>query len=223
MPVRTTPLVTGQYYHIYNRGVEKRQIFNDKWDYSRAIETFKFYRLNDLPLRLSEYHDLILEARKVFEETVLNERNGIVDFISYNLMPNHYHFLLQQTLDNGISEFLRRFSDSYTRYFNVRNDRCGSLFQGTFKAVLIESSEQLLHVSRYIHLNPYSSFLVKDLNSLIDYPWSSLREYISDYPGLCKKDIILENFSSKEEYKKFIFDQADYQRGLENIKHLIIE
>lgn len=223
MPIRTTPLVTGQYYHVYNRGVEKRQIFNNKWNYSRAIETIKFYRLNNLPLRLSEYQDLTSEAKKVFEETVLNKRSSIVDFVCYSLMSNHFHFLLQQTFDNGISEFLRRFSDSYTRYFNVHNNRCGSLFQGSFKAVLIESNEQLLHVSRYIHLNPYTSFLVRDFDELIHYHWSSLGEYLSNCSGLCKKDIVLGNFSSKEEYKKFVFDQADYQRGLGNIKHLIFE
>ena len=223
MPIRVTPLITGQYYHVFNRGVEKRQIFNDRRDYLRAIETYKFYKFHDLHLRLSEYHNLTLEAKTVFEENILDKRDCMVDFICYCLMPNHFHFVLRQTLDDGISQFLRRFSDSYTRYFNERNDRCGSLFQGPFKAVLVESDEQLLYVSRYVHLNPYTSFLIKDTDELIYYPWSSLNEYISESVGICKKEIVLDNFSSKEEYREFVFDQADYQRSLENIEHLVFE
>ena len=103
-------------------------------------------------------------------------------------------------------------------------ERIGHLFQGQFKAVKIDSEEQLLHISRYIHLNPYSSAVVKDLNALQKYEWSSLPEYLNKVLFcLCSKKNIIGNFKNKESYKKFVLDNADYQKELENIKHLTLE
>ena len=99
----------------------------------------------------------------------------MIEIICYCLMPNHIHFLIRQLKENGISKFMGQISNSYTKYFNTKYTRVGPLLQGPFKAVLIESDEQLIHVSRYIHLNPIVSGIVKNLE---DYPWSSYLEYI---------------------------------------------
>lgn len=139
-------------------------------------------------------------------------------------MPNHFHFLLKQVEEEGTSKFMSNFTNSYTRYFNVKNKRNGPLFQGKFKAIRIETDEQLLHLSRYIHLNPYSSYVVKTLKDLEKYPSSSFPEYLGkSQTSLCSKEIILGQFKNLNLYKKFVFDQADYQRRLEKIKHLILE
>ena len=139
-------------------------------------------------------------------------------------MPNHFHFLLKQRKDGGITRFLSNFQNSYTRYFNVRHQRTGHLFQGQFKAVRMETDEQLLHVSRYIHLNPYSSYLVKDFKALKDYPWSSLGEYLNLFDHkVSEKQTLLSFFSSVKKFEQFIFNQKDYQRELESIKHLLLE
>ena len=83
---------------------------------------------------------------------------------------------------------------------------------------------QILHVSRYIHLNPYSSFLVKDFEALKDYPWSSLGEYLNLFDHkICEKETLLSFFPSLKKFEKFIFDQKDYQRELQTIKHLVLE
>ena len=92
-----------------------------------------------------------------------------------------------------------------------------------FKAVLIENDEQLLHVSRYIHLNPYSSYLVKNIEELKKYPWSSLYEYLNTKSELCDISDILSNFKNSEMYWRFIKDHSDYQKKLESIKHLLFE
>lgn len=148
----------------------------------------------------------------------------LVDIICFCLMPNHFHLLLNQLKDNGISKFMANLQNSFTRYFNTKHERIGHLLQGQFKAVLIEDDNQLLHVSRYIHLNPYSSYVVKDLESLEQYLWSSFPEYLGKVAAeICNKEIILSQFKDKKDYKKFVFDQADYQRRLEEIKHLVIE
>lgn len=157
-------------------------------------------------------------------DSLRQENDKLVELICFCLMPNHLHLLLSQKKDNGISKFMANLQNSYTRYFNTKHERIGPLMQGQFKAVLIEDDEQLLHVSRYIHLNPYSSFIVKDLTDLEKYPWSSLPEYLGIVStSICNKQVILSYFKSVEDYKKFVFDQADYQRKLEKIKHLILE
>jgi putative transposase len=139
-------------------------------------------------------------------------------------MPNHFHFLVRQNIDSGISKFMSNFENSYTKYFNIKNSRIGPLLQGPFKAVKIDSEEQLLHVSRYIHLNPFSSALVKNIDDLINYEWSSFSEYfgLNKYK-LCQRGNIFSTFKNIETYRLFVFDQADYQKCLEEIKHLILE
>lgn len=117
---------------------------------------------------------------------------------------------------------MRNFQHSYSKYFNAKNERTGSLFQSMFKAVRIESDEQLIHVSRYIHLNPVSSFLI-NIESLTDYAWSSFKDYMNPSDSIIATKSILDYFKSKEEYKKFVFNQADYQRELEQIRHLALE
>ena len=118
---------------------------------------------------------------------------------------------------------MSRFENSYARYFNIKYDRVGPLFQPMFKAVRIETEEQFLHVSRYIHLNPTSSYLIK-IKDLKNYPWSSFAGFLdAKFLQFVNPKLVLSHFKSKEAYRKFVLDQADYQRKLELIKHLTLE
>lgn len=136
-------------------------------------------------------------------------------------MPNHIHLLLTQVREGGVTEFISKISNSYTKYFNTKNKRVGPLFQGEFKAVHIDSDEQLLHVSRYIHLNPIVSYLSKSLD---DYQWSSFHEYVNTVSQeFCEKDIILRQFTDKLKYRQFLFDQENYGKTLESIKHQLLD
>lgn len=156
-------------------------------------------------------------------ENLKKDYEKLVEIVCFCLMPNHFHFMLKQKMENGISSFVSNFTNSYTRYFNKKHDRIGPLFEGIFKAVRIESEEQLIHTSRYIHLNPVSSYLIEP-EELENYHWSSYLEFLgfSDN-NLVVKDLILDFFSSVEAYKKFVLDQVDYARQLELIKHLTLE
>ncbi len=212
MPSRIFPFVNGHFYHIYNRGVEKRRIFEKSWDYLRLTKTMQYYQLLGPKPRLSKF---LLGS--IFKP---DSSKKIVDIICYCLMPNHFHFLIKQLKDGGITEFIGKLSNSYTKYYNVKYNRIGPLLQGEFKAVLIESDEQLIHVSRYIHLNPIASLLVKDLR---DYRWSSYPEYIGLKVGFCAKEDILSFFKSPKDYEKFVLDQIEYAQKLELIKHQILE
>lgn len=181
-----------------------------------------YYRYNNLPFRLSKFLQISKEER---EQTLANleSKNALaVGLVAFCLMPNHIHLLVKQIVDEGISKYMRQISDSFTRYFNTKYQRVGPLFQGTFKAVRIENDEQLIHVSRYIHLNPLTSFVVREGN-FINYPWSSLKDYLGGDSKIINSQIVLNNFQVQGDYLKFVMDQADYGKELERIKHLILE
>lgn len=188
------------------------QIYDNFYDYHRFIKTVRYYQKEGPKPRFSLFTP---------EDKLLNLENDIVGIICYCLMPNHFHFVLQQIRNNGITEFLSKLSNSYTKYFNTKNKRIGPLLQGEFKSVHIGSDEQLIHLSRYIHLNPLVGYKTKSLET---YRWSSYPEYIGIINSfLCDKNITLDQFISSEEYKKFILDHAEHARKLESIKHLLLD
>ncbi|MCX7881499.1 MAG: transposase, partial [Patescibacteria group bacterium] len=156
-------------------------------------------------------------------EKLKKENNYLVKIICYCLMPNHYHLLLQQKSKEGISRFISQFQNSFTRYFNTKNKRKGHLFEGQFKAVRVETEEQLIHLSRYIHLNPFSSYVVKKIDDLYSYPYFSFKEYLDIEKGFCDKEVIFSYFKDKKKYEEFVVNQADYQRNLEKIKHMTFD
>lgn len=224
MPGRDIPLVTDQVYHVLNRGSAFQPVFNNKKDYIRAIETIFYYQNKNLSISYSHFLRLPKEQKSVILETLGKKDNFIVDIIALCLMPNHLHLLLKQNQEKGISYFMSNFTNSYTRYFNKKSKRIGPIFQGKFKAVRIETDEQLLHVSRYIHLNPFTSYVVKILQDLETYPYSSFPEYLGiSKTNFFQKEIVLDQFKSNTSYKKFVFNQAEYQRELEKIKHLVLD
>ncbi len=218
--MRKVVLATGEIYHIVNRGIEKRQIFTDKREYQRALLAIDYYRFSDLSAGLAQVLNLEIEKRNFFLSQV-RKHNKLIDLLAYCLMPNHFHLLIKQLEEGGIKEFVSNFSNSYVRYFNTKNKRVGPLFQGVFRAVRIEDDEQLIHVSRYIHINPVVSFIVPR-EELITYPYTSFPECFGG-EGICNQNMILDQFPSLEQYESFVYDQIDYGRRLELIKHLILE
>ncbi|MFH0937216.1 MAG: transposase [Candidatus Daviesbacteria bacterium] len=211
MPYRTTPLITGEYYHIYNRGINKQKIFITSRDYQRFTQTFLYYQIQNPKPKFSR------RGSSLFK---IDPSKKIVDIICYCLMPDHFHLLVKQVQDNGISEFMRKFTHSYTKYWNVKNKAQGPILQAMFKAVLVESDEQLLHLSRYIHLNPLVSSIVEDLNL---YFWSSYNSYIGLDNQAVEKEEILKFFKTLKDYEQFVLDQADYGTSLELLKHSTLD
>lgn len=218
-------LATGEYYHVFNRGIARQPVFFTKRDYERFVLTLSYYRFADIPVKLSRF----LQFRKDTRESLLNElfqnKKTITDIICYALMPNHFHLLIRQTRDKGITSFMSKAINSYTRYINTKRERVGDLFQGVFKAVHIETDEQLIHLSRYIHLNPLVSLVIKK-DDFLSYPWSSFADYLTSNTSnssFVETEFILSQFRSPKSYKQFVLDQVDYGRRLEEIKHLILE
>lgn len=224
MPGRILPLVNDQIYHVFNRGIDHRPTFTTKWELHRAMLILSYYRFSTPPMRLSRFLMLSNEDREKILTGLNQEGKKLVELLCFCLMPNHFHFLIKQTGETGISKYISLLQNSFTRYFNIRNERIGPLFLDQFKAKLIETDEQLIHVSRYIHLNPLTSYVVKDFDTLKNYPWSSFPQYLGNSnEGVCSTKLILDFFKSKGSYEKFVKDQVKYQQELHKIKHLTIE
>src|SRR3989344_3484192 len=200
-------------YHVFNRGVEKRIIFQDEKDY-RIFTYYLFIYLAPLDLVNSVYPNLPLRLQA-------KNLNKEVELLSYCLMPNHFHFLLKQNSADGIIKLMKQLTNAYTLYFNQKNKRVGGLVQGRYKAVRIETDEQLIHVSRYIHLNPVASSIVKLPE---EYQWSSYSEFLDEKnEKICRTKQILEHFSSRQNYKRFVQDHADYLESLELVDSKLLD
>lgn len=223
MPARKVIFVPQQIYHLYNRSIGNKPIFTYKRNCERALLTLFYYQYYPRPSSLSHFLTSS-DEEKERKLLIFKKAKKTVEILAFSLMENHFHLLIKEKRKQGISRFLSNFQNSYTRYFNLFHKTKGYLFEGQFKAVRIITDDQLLHVSRYIHLNPYSSFIVKDFDQLKKYSWSSLPDYLTiTKSNICEKEILLSYFKSVESFEKFIFNQKDYQRELQTIKHLVLD
>jgi putative transposase len=187
--------ITGEYYHIYNRGVEKRTTFLDDIDYRRFLKSLEEFNTSDPAWKVDYYKE---------KHGISAKTNPFVEILAFCLNPNHFHLLLKQLQDKGISEFMRKLGTGYTMYFNKRRKHSGVLFQGKFKSVHVDSNDQLLYVSAYINCNSEIHAVAKAEK----YRWCSFQEYFSAENLLCKKDIILDQFHSSKEYIDFAKSNA---------------
>ncbi len=202
MANRKTSFVIGEHYHVYNRGVDKRIIFADTHDVHRFFQSM--IEFNTVPPIGSLYENSFLQLGG--ETPKSGEK--LVNIIAYCLNPNHFHLILEQLTDGGISEFMKRLG-GYTGYFNKKHERSGSLFQGVFKDVHIDSNEYLLHVSAYVNLNDRVHQLGGETPKLVE-SMSSWGEYMDKgIKGICEKEIILGQFKNVSEYKEFALSSLE--------------
>ena len=224
MPYRKAVLAFGETYHVFSRSVAKLPIFTSASYFSRFLDLVEYYRFVNTPTSFSFFKKFNREKRERILEELTKENLRHVEIIAFCLMDNHYHFLLKQISEKGTAKFISNIQNGYAKYFNMRTNRSGPLFQPMFKAVRIETDEQLIHVSRYIHLNPTTAYIIEK-EELEDYPWSSLRMYCN--PGSSEFSFIdrtsIATCIGNMKYSKFVHDQIEYQRKLADIKHLLLE
>ncbi|OGC54196.1 hypothetical protein A2797_00200 [candidate division WWE3 bacterium RIFCSPHIGHO2_01_FULL_48_15] len=221
------------YYHVFNCGVEKRTIFLTKRDYQRCLDTIRHY-LRDQLLPYVEFQRLTPTAKDSYLQVMQSDPKGSsaqrIRILAYCLMPNHFHFLIKPARTDGITKFISDISNSYTRYFNIKNKRIGGLFQGTFKAKEITSDASLLQVSRYIHLNPIMSSRTNPKGSLIMKPENYTFSSYADWIGLQKPDITdpeelkswLDFAGGPQKYRDFVESKIKSTPTL-GIEDLILE
>lgn len=211
---RKVKFAEGGYYHIYNRGVDKRIIFTNHFDYQRFIlllhvlNTNKNLKIRDL-LKVNSFGELL---------KIKNE-DSLVAIGVYCLMPNHFHLLLTPLIEDGISKFMLKLQTSYSMYFNIKNKRSGALFEGVFKSQHLDTDEYLKYIYSYIHLNPaklkdknWKERGPKDFDTLkdfvLDYKYSSIGEYR-------RNNFVIINPKHFPNYKK------DYSREEEYFENMI--
>lgn len=196
------------FYHVYNRGVEKREIFIDKQDYVVFLGVLTKYLTPTPPMNNPT------QIKPLVPNTLHDE----IDLLAYCLMPNHFHMIVQQKKIDSMMKLIQRVSTSYSIYFNKKYQRVGSLFQGVYKAVTIDNENYLLHLSRYIHLNPLELLKVSpsEGETLESYRWSSYPEYIGKRKTeWIKTDLISSYFSSAKSSNLSLKNLNAYQNFVE--------
>ncbi len=218
--------VENGYYHIYNRGVEKRLIFQDTQDYAVALSYLKEYlspkNEKELQERLSNLNTSYKEKDKILKALRMNNFYGEITLLAYCLMPNHFHFFIKQKSALSIDKFMQSFTTRYTMYFNRKYKRVGALFQAVYKAVSVETELQFIYLSKYIH----KQALASQGESLRGWEEKQPCSF-SDYLGLRKTSWVepqeVLNYFSKTNpslsYKNFVLEQNNY----EAIQNLIVE
>ncbi len=212
--MRKIPFINNNFYHVYNRGVDKREIFLDGVDLARFFQSM--VEFNTVEPIGSIYENCFKK-----ENQLGHQMSKLVNFVAYCLNENHYHFILEQVVERGIEKFMQKLGNGYTKYFNNRNDRSGVLFQGVFKAVHIDSNEYLLHVSAYVNLN----YRVHSLGHQMSK--SSWEEYTDGLVGICNKEVITNQFNDTNEYKNFsestIMDITERRNKFGDLQRFFIE
>jgi putative transposase len=222
---REEPLSTGNVYHILNKSIAGYTIFTSDKDYSRMIQMLRFFAVDNKKLpRFARFLEIVDGQKTTFEELLLKETKDSdknVQIIAYCFMPTHFHLILKQLKDGGISTFTGNLSNSYARYFNIKYKRKGRLWEDKFKNVSVDSDEQLLHLTRYIHLNPVTAGIVDNADK---WRYSSYREYLKKNKAkhpICDFEDILS--IDPLEYTEFVESQVEYQKELAIIKKITME
>lgn len=216
-------MANGEVYHIFSRSIANFVIFNDRMEFARMQQLMKYYQIKN-DFKFSDFMELGITEKMGFNnafDVISSDKEKLVQIIAYCLMPTHIHLVLKQLCENGISEYMRKMLNSYSSYFNTKHKRKGPLWESKFKNVLVRGDDQLLHLTRYTHLNPVTAKLI---NHPEDWLYSSHKEYLSeikDNSGICQFDDILD--IQPLLYQKFVNDQISYQRELAKIKNLILD
>jgi len=222
MPIRNQFLVKNEIYHVFNKTLDKIPIFTEEKTCDRFTKLLRYHRSSLAKTNYSQFLRLPPENQLAEWLSLEDKQTFQVNIDAYQLMPNHYHFLLKQNTSNGIMKFMSNIINSITRFANLLHSRTGPIFLPRFKAVQILTEEQYLHTWRYIHLNPYSAGIVKSVDDLKTARWSSYGSYIrKEKGGLVSTEKILAHFNyDSQRIHSFVSDQADYQRHLNHLKNL---
>jgi REP element-mobilizing transposase RayT len=192
--MRKHNFVIGEYYHIYNRGNDKRKVILDKCDLDRFLESVECFNTLE---PIGSIYELSFQQK----EQLGGSTSKLVSIVAFCVNPNHFHFLMTPLVEKGIEKFMQKIG-GYTMYFNEKHKRSGALFQGKFKSKHIADNRYLLHLSAYINMNNRD----KCGNVIFKLSKSSLEEYTKDEKGFCDKKIILEQFKNGKEYLNFALE-----------------
>jgi putative transposase len=210
MSIRKVNFVDREYYHLYSRGNNKQKIFQNKHDYEHFLKLI-FLANGEQRFKISFLDSVVYETKR---------GDSIVGIGAYCLMPNHFHILITQTTENGISKFMHKVLSSYSHYYNKRYDRTGFLFESKFKSEYVEDDIYLKYLFSYIHLNPVKLIQkdwkeegikdkIKVVSFLKDYKYSSFDDYLGfkrKENMILSREVFPEYFLTKKDFIEEIFD-----------------
>jgi putative transposase len=229
MPSIREPLIAGEIYHVYNRGVEKRDVFCERLDYIRFIHNLFEFNDTNPAIDFIRRHENVggstphISKKRDGKNQDSEEREKLVDILSFCLMKNHYHLLLRPRSDTAGPLFMKKLGAGYTNAFNEKNHRVGHLFQGRYKAKHVENEEYLKTLICYIHLNPLKFLkkfkagrkmdFVATWQALNAYRWSSHLDYLgqNNFGSIIEKKFILNLFNGPVGYKQYLQDYMRYE------------
>jgi putative transposase len=208
MALRKQSFAIGEYYHLYNRGTDRRVIFTDENDYRHFL--YLMYVCNT---------EKSIELRNIDQNFERGET--IVDIGAYCLMPNHFHILVREKMEHGISKYMKKLLTAYTMYFNKKYKRTGKLYEGVFKSTYLGIDQYLQYIYSYIHLNPaklidknWREKKVKNMRRLLDYvftfPYSSLIEYLEEKFRILAPDKFPSYFKEPRDHKMELFEWLNF-------------
>lgn len=233
--MKKPPFVENQIYHIFNRGVEKRDIFLDDEDRFRFIhDIFEFNDEDPSYNVLYFFNPKSMEVQPQYIKKDRKPRKLLVEILAFTLMTNHFHFIIKQKSGRGVVKFLQKLGTGYTMYFNKKYGRVGCLFQGRFKAVHVNQDSHFLHLPFYVHTNPLDQLYggstsidwKQEVNFLENYRWSSYMDYIGkkNFPSLTSRELLLEYFKGEAEYKKATEEWLkNRSQNKEELKSILLE
>ena len=223
--MKNPKFIAGEIYHICNRGVDKRIVFrndsqrfrfiHDLYEFNDEAPAENIYYKNDKFTLPESYEVRLRKIRGGGKQAKNTTRKLLVKIHAFCLMPNHFHLLIEQLAERGISRFMQKLGTGYTNYFNQIEERSGVLFQGKFKAVLLKNENHFIHIPYYIHsnpldLSPHKTWRERKLTNpraamkfLETYRWSSFMDYIGkkNFPSITQRDFLLDFFNNPKEYK----------------------
>lgn len=210
----TTSFAPLECYHIYNRGNRKQDLFRGEDDRARFLLSLLLFQHPDPPVQLNRI------VRRYVQHSMLDipeMTRRLVELVAFVLMPNHFHCMVREVQPGGISKYMQRFLNSYTKYFNTKYEQVGHVFQGPFQAVHIENDDQLLYCSAYVHRNPRELSGWRDREH--EYPWSSFPDYIgaNRWGMLLQPDIVLDQTGRGDRYRRFVAESRAKDRIMDSV------
>lgn len=227
-----------EFYHTYNRGVEKRKLFLENSDYLRGVHDL--YEFNDIKTVINVNRRFDIDGCRKPINDDKDKREKLVSIGVWSLMPNHYHLFSSPIKDNGLYAFHKKFGGGFANFFNTKYERSGALFQGRYKKVLVDNDTQALQLICYIHSNPLDlwkpNWKEKGLTNLEiqnalkflenDYRWSSHMDWwgTRNFPSLIDTQFMHIFFNDSKEYREFFTDWLRYyEKNFQDLKKITIE
>lgn len=211
-------IAPGEYYHLFNRGAHKVDLFRDDADWLR----FLFLVIHcQSPVTVENTHRYLTRAAledgfklpKRYRAEIESKR--LVELVSFCIMPNHFHLLVREKEEGGIAQYMQRMAVGYTMYFNNKYETTGHAFQGRYKSIHVSDNDQLLHLSAYIHRNPRE--LAKWKGYELAYPYSSFQDLVEEnrWGNLLVGDILTSQFDGTKQSNYFDFVNTSTAKLLE--------